>query len=131
MNLYAPWLVPIAIARASTPVFSTNSTAWSGSVTCSRPVPPAPCPSSIPPSTPISPSTVTPFACAISTTCRVASTLYSKLEGVLPSGISEPSIITLVKPSSIADLQVSTLLPWSRCITSGISGYSSAAASIR
>ena len=41
LNLYAPWLVPMAMARASTPVRSANSTAWSGSVTCSRPVPPA------------------------------------------------------------------------------------------
>ena len=37
----------------------------------------------------------------------MASTLYSKLEGVLPSGISEPSIMTLVKPMSMALLQVS------------------------
>ena len=33
-------------------------------------------------------------------------TLYSKSEGVLPSASSEPSIITLVKPSSIAEMQV-------------------------
>ena len=33
--------------------------------------------------------------------------MYSKSEGVLPSGMSEPSIITLVKPMSMADLQVS------------------------
>src|ERR1035441_1122623 len=52
----------------------------------------------------------------------VASTLYSKVEGVLPSGFREPSIITLVKPISMAVLQVSTLLPWSRCRTVGISG---------
>ncbi len=65
----------------------------------------------MPPRQPISPSTVTPFACAISTTSRVTFTLYSKLEGVLPSGIREPSIMTLVKPMSMADLQVSTLLP--------------------
>lgn len=31
LNLYAPWLVPIAIARASTPVSNTNRTASSGS----------------------------------------------------------------------------------------------------
>ena len=45
------------------------------------------------------------------TTSRVACTLYSKVDGVLPSGMSEPSIMTLVKPISMADLQVSTLLP--------------------
>ncbi len=73
----------------------------------------------MPPRHPISPSTVTPLAWAISTTSRVASTLYSKVDGVLPSGISEPSIITLVKPMSMALLQVSTLLPWSRCRTVG------------
>ena len=39
--------------------------------------------------------------------------------------------MTLVKPMSMADLQVATLLPWSRCITTGISGYSSTAASMR
>ena len=65
----------------------------------------------MPPRQPISPSTVTPLACASSTTSRVTSTLYSKLEGVLPSSISEPSIMTLVKPMSMALLQVSTLLP--------------------
>jgi hypothetical protein len=65
---------------------------------------------------------VMPLACAIFTTWRVASTLYSKVEGVLPSGFREPSIMTLVKPMSIAVLQVSTLLPWSRCRTVGISG---------
>jgi hypothetical protein len=32
VNLYAPWLVPMAMASASTPVRSANSTAWSGSV---------------------------------------------------------------------------------------------------
>ena len=37
----------------------------------------------------------------------MTSTLYSKLDGVLPSSISEPSIITLVKPMSMALLQVS------------------------
>ena len=42
----------------------------------------------------------------------------------MPSGMSEPSIITLVKPMSMADLQVSGLLPWSWCSTMGISGYS-------
>ncbi len=44
---------------------------------------------------------------------------------------SEPSIITLVKPLSMALWQVAGLLPWSWCMTIGIFGYSSAAASIR
>ena len=32
LNLYAPWLVPIAIAKESHPVLLTNSSAWAGSV---------------------------------------------------------------------------------------------------
>ena len=32
LNLYAPWLVPIAMASESTPVLSTNSAASSGTV---------------------------------------------------------------------------------------------------
>ena len=76
---------------------------------------PEPTPSSMPPSVPSSPSTVTPLAWAASTTSRVTATLYSNDDGVLPSSSSEPSIITLVKPRSMADLQVSGLLPWSRC----------------
>jgi hypothetical protein len=32
VNLYAPWLVPIATANASTPVSATNRSASSGSV---------------------------------------------------------------------------------------------------
>jgi len=53
-------------------------------------------PSSTPPSTPISPSTVTPRSWAKSTTLRVTSTFSSDVEGVLPSAFSEPSIMTEV-----------------------------------
>ncbi len=126
-NLYAPWLVPIATASASTPVRSTNSSAWAGSV---RQISPEPTPSSMPPSVPSSPSTVTPRACAYSTTFFVTATLSSKLSGVLASSPSEPSIITLVKPSSMALMHVSGELPWSWCSATGMSGYVSAAASI-
>ena len=80
---------------------------------------------------PISPSTVTPRACAYSTTSFVTATLYSNEAGVLPSPSSEPSIITLVKPRSIAEMHVSGSLPWSRWSETGISGYSSTAACIR
>src|SRR5215217_7825218 len=118
----------MATARASTPVRSTNSTAWSGSVRFTSPEPTS---SSMPPSVPSSPSTVTPDACAISTTSRVTPTLYSKSAGVLPSSISEPSIMTLVKPRSMALLQVSGELPWSWCRATEISGYTSVAASMR
>ena len=76
----------------------------------------------MPPSVPSSPSTVTPLACAASTTSRVTATLYSNDDGVLPSSSSDPSIITLVKPRSIADLHVSGPLPWSWCSATGISG---------
>jgi hypothetical protein len=48
--------------------------------------------------------------------------LYSKVAGVLPSSIRDPSIITEVKPFSMAEAQVSGLLPWSWCSTMGISG---------
>ena len=69
-NLYAPWLVPIAIASASTFVWSTNFEASSGSVrswSCDK-IPSAPTPSSFSPvpvssdpRQPISPSTETLF----------------------------------------------------------------------
>jgi hypothetical protein len=49
----------------------------------------------------------------------------------LPSSSSDPSIITLVKPSSISERHVAGELPWSWWRTTGISGYSSVAASIR
>ena len=58
----------------------------------------------------------------ISTTSFVTATLYSKSAGVLPSASSEPSIITLVKPISIAEMQVAGSLPWSWCSATGISG---------
>src|ERR1039457_758638 len=92
----------MAMARASRPVSLTNSTAWSGAVRWLRPSRPVPWPSSIPPRQPISPSTVIPLACAISTTWRVASTLYSKLEGVFPSAISEPSIFNTAQTTDLA-----------------------------
>ena len=76
----------------------------------------------MPPSVPSSPSTVTPRACAYSTTSFVTATLYSNDAGVLPSASSEPSIITLVKPSSIAEMHVAGSLPWSRWSATGISG---------
>jgi hypothetical protein len=45
--------------------------------------------------------------------------------------MSEPSIMTLVKPRSMALLQVSGELPWSWCRATEISGYTSVAASMR
>jgi hypothetical protein len=57
--------------------------------------------------------------------------LYSKSDGVLWSASRDPSIITLVNPRSIAEMQVSGEFPWSWCRATGISGYSSTAASIR
>jgi hypothetical protein len=51
--------------------------------------------------------------------------------GDLPSSISEPSIITEVKPWSMALKHVAGLLPWSWCIAMGIFGFSSEAASMR
>ena len=86
VNLYAPCEVPIAMASASSCVALTKSAAWSGSVSSiSRViVPSAPCPSSLSPiivssepRQPSSPSTVTPIACAVATTFRVTSMLYS------------------------------------------------------
>ena len=85
VNLYAPWDVPIAIAKASTPVCRTKSAASSGSVSICAwlNMPEAPEPSSSParpvsndPSTPNSPSTETPMAWAISTIFLVTSILY-------------------------------------------------------
>ena len=84
VNLYAPWLVPQAIAKASTLVLLTKSTASSGSVSICSSVnlPTAPTPSSSPaspvskePKQPSSPSTETPHAWAISTARWVTSTL--------------------------------------------------------
>ena len=46
------------------------------------------------------------MAWAMSTTCVVVSTLYSKEDGVLASSISEPSIITLEKPERIDWMQI-------------------------
>ncbi len=76
----------MAMARASTWVFSTKSTAWSGSVSSwswpslpSKPWPSSfsPSPVSREPSTPSSPSTEAPTQWAISETLRVMFTLYS------------------------------------------------------
>ena len=86
VNLYAPWLVPTAIASASTPVSFTKRTASSTlvSIWSWLNLPTAPTPSSSPaspvsklPNTPISPSTDTPQAWEKFTTVRVTSTLYS------------------------------------------------------
>jgi hypothetical protein len=49
----------------------------------------------------------------------------------LASSISEPSIITLEKPERIDWMQIDGLAPWSWCITIGMSGWVSIAASIR
>ncbi|MNT11370.1 hypothetical protein D3C72_1462450 [compost metagenome] len=57
--------------------------------------------------------------------------MYSKLDGVLPSSFSEPSIMTEPKPRPMAPSQTLTLVPWSWCITIGMCGYISAAAWIR
>src|SRR5256885_4448699 len=72
------------------------------------------------PRQPSSPSTVAPSLWAISTTLRVTSTLYSKEEGVLPSSISEPSIITEPKPRFSAPWQMAGEVPWSWCMTRGM-----------
>ena len=86
VNLYAPWLVPIAMAKASTFVFATKSAASSGSVKSisvesspSNPWPSSasPFPVSKDPKQPNSPSTLTPTECAKSTTFFVTATLYS------------------------------------------------------
>src|SRR5512139_2853206 len=101
----------MAMASASTWVSLTNSAASFGSVsnwswlnTPSAPWPSSfsPWPDSSEPRQPSSPSTETPTACDISTTLRVTLTLYSNVDGVLPSVISEPYIITLEKPDLIA-----------------------------
>ena len=42
---------------------------------------------------------------------------------------SEPSIITLVKPERMDCMHTAGLAPWSWCITMGMSGYISTAAS--
>ena len=95
------------IAKASTPVLSTNSTASSGSV---KWVCPEPTPSSIPPRVPSSPSTVTPV---VGVFYNFAGDLdiILKVDGVLESSIKEPSIITEVQPKSMARFTVSKLLP--------------------
>ena len=63
LNLYAPWLVPIAIAKESHPVLSTNSFAWSGSVYLAS-ASETFTSSSIPANCPNSASTTTPLSCA-------------------------------------------------------------------
>ena len=60
LNLYAPWLVPIAIAKESQPVFSTNSFACSESVNIASEAETFTS-SSIPASLPNSASTTTPL----------------------------------------------------------------------
>jgi hypothetical protein len=91
LNLYAPWLVPIATANVSTPVFWTNSAAVFGSVSiasfsCTLS-------SSMPASFPSSASTDAPLGCAVLTTRLVRAMFYSNFR-------NEPSIMTLVKPAS-------------------------------
>ena len=61
LNLYAPWLVPIAIAKESHPVLSTNSFASSGFVYIASSAETLTS-SSIPASFPSSASTTTPCA---------------------------------------------------------------------
>ena len=63
LNLYAPWLVPIAIAKESHPVLLTNSSACAGSVYIAS-FAATFTSSSIPANFPSSASTGTPCACA-------------------------------------------------------------------
>lgn len=88
------------MARASTCVRSTNYLAYYGSVNLQV----FATSSSIPPNVPNSASTETPRACAYSTTDFVIATFSS-------NGFAEASIITDVKPSSIALLQLSNVSP--------------------
>ena len=106
LNLYAPWEVPIAIAKESTPVSSTNSAACSGSVKRAS-LSDTLTSSSTPAKRPNSASTTTPCAWAYSTTCLVILTFSSK-------SWWEASIITEVKPPSTQSLQISKESPWSR-----------------
>ena len=99
LNLYAPWLVPIAIAKESQPVLLTNSSAWAGSVYIASSAATFTS-SSIPANFPSSASTTTPFMCAYSTTFFVNATFSSK-------SYFDPSIITDVNPLSIHILHVS------------------------
>jgi len=55
--------------------------------------------------------TPTTFEENVEVTRRVTSTFSSNVVGVLPSSLSDPSIITLVNPSAMALLHVSKLLP--------------------
>ena len=74
VNLHRPWDVPIEIARESHPVLVTKSTTSSGFVYFDSS---AATSSSTPPRTPSSASTVTPRACAYSTTFFVSATFSS------------------------------------------------------
>ena len=109
LNLLAPCEVPMEIASESTPVCFTKSSTSSGCVYvwCS-----ACTSSSIPARTPSSPSTVTSYLCAYSTTFLVSS-IFSAY------GRCEPSIITDEKPYSMQLWQSSKLSPWSKCNTIG------------
>ena len=104
--MYAPWLVPMAIANESTPVLATNSAASSGSVKVALRISTFTS-SSIPASLPSSASTTTPLLWAYSTTCLVRAIFSS-------NGNLEPSIITDVNPSSTHFLHISKSSPWSR-----------------
>lgn len=77
--------------------------------------------SSIPPNVPNSASTETPLAWAYSTTYFVRATFSS-------NGLAEASIITDVKPNSMAFLQLSNVSPWSKWTQIGIFGFNSTAA---
>ena len=101
--MYAPWLVPIAIAKLSTPVSVANFNASSGFVyiACSSDTLTS---SSTPANVPISASTVTFLKCAYSTTFLVSATFSSY-------GLLDISIITDVYPASIHSLAISKLAP--------------------
>ena len=77
LNLYAPWLVPMAAASASQPERWMNSTASLGLVSEAWPSSTA-MSSSTPPSCPSSASTERPLAWARSTTRRVMAMFSSK-----------------------------------------------------
>ena len=102
-DLYTPCAVPIATARASTPVAFWNATASSGVVYMSDF---ASSPSAADPTWPISPSTVAPIAWAIFTTSAVSARFS-------PYGLAEASNITDVNPSFSASIVFSNVRPWS------------------
>ena len=110
LNLYAPCDVPIATAKVSTPVFSTNSLAVSGSVRIASFS--STLRSSIPASLPSSASTETLFGWAIATTFLVTAMFSSYFRKL-------PSIMTLEKPAWTHLAAVSKSSPWSRCMLIG------------